>query len=138
MSSVSTTMSLSQHAQTTGTPDKSGPIVLNQFRPSVPVWSKTLWQIFIKHVTIFIQLILWIFTSYSYNKFGQLKKFINYTLSSGELNSLYKKSPRLPIPDINFKIAVIWFAKVYNQQYLLSNICINMLTSTTYSICYIH
>jgi hypothetical protein len=41
---------LSQHAQTTGTPDKSGPMALNQFRPSVPVWSETLWQTFVKHV----------------------------------------------------------------------------------------
>src|SRR6266702_8328401 len=35
-----------------GTPDKSGPMALNQFRPSVPVWSKTLWQTFVKHVAI--------------------------------------------------------------------------------------
>ena len=47
-----------------------------------------------------------VFTSYSYDEFGQLEKSINYTLSSGESNGLYKKSPRLPVPDINFKIAV--------------------------------
>ena len=99
-------------------PDKSGPMALNQFRPSVPVWSETLWQTFVKHVAISAWLILWIFTSYFYNEFGQLEKFINYILGSGELNSLYKKSPRLPVPDINFKIAVTQFAKVNNQQYL--------------------
>ena len=101
-----------------GTPNKSGPIALNQFRPSVPVWSETLWQIFIKHVAISAWLILRIFTSYFYNKFRQLKKFINYTIGSSELNGLYKKSPCLFIPNINFKIAVTWFAKVNNQQYL--------------------
>jgi hypothetical protein len=97
-----------------GTPDKSGPMALNQFRPSVPVWSETLWQIFIKHVVISAWLILWIFTSYFYNEFGQLKKFIDYTIGSGESNGLYKKSPCLPVPDINFKIAVMRFAKVNN------------------------
>ena len=97
-----------------GTPDKSGPMALNQFRLSVPVWSETLWQMFVKHVAISAWLILWIFTSYSYDKFRQLKKSIDYILSSSELNGLYKKSPRLPVPDINFKIAVMWFAKVYN------------------------
>ena len=106
---------MSQHAQTTGTPDKSGPMALNQFRPSVPVWSETLWQTFVKHVAISAWLILRIFTSYFYDEFGQLKKFINYILGSGELNGLYKKSPRLPVPDINFKIAVTRFAKVNNQ-----------------------
>ena len=35
-----------------GTPDKSGPMALNQLRPSVPVWSETLWQTFVKHVAI--------------------------------------------------------------------------------------
>ena len=45
---------------------------------------------------------------------------MDYTLSSGESNGLYKKSPCLPIPDINFKIAVIWFAKVYNTRILLN------------------
>ena len=98
-----------------GTPDKSGPMALNQFRPSAPVWSETLWQTFVKHVAISAWLILWIFTSYSYNKFRQLKKSINYILSSSKSNGLYKKSPRFPIPDINFKIAVTWFAKVNNQ-----------------------
>ena len=58
---------------------------LNQFRPSVPVWSEPLWQTFIKHVAKSILLILRIFTSYYYNEFGQLKKFINYILSSSEL-----------------------------------------------------
>ena len=95
-------------------PDKSGPIALNQFRPSVPVWSETFWQTFVKHITISAWLILQIFTSYFYNEFGQLKKFINYILGSSELNSLYKKSPRLPVPDINFKIALTRFAKVNN------------------------
>src|SRR6266700_1905021 len=52
----------------TGRPDKSGPMALNQFRPSVPVWSETLWQTFVKHVAISTWLILWIFTSYSYDK----------------------------------------------------------------------
>jgi hypothetical protein len=33
-------------------PDKSGPIALNQFRPSVPVWSETLWPTFVTHVGI--------------------------------------------------------------------------------------
>ena len=93
-------------------PDKSGPMAFNQFRPSVPLWSETLWQTFIKHVAISIWLILRIFTSYLYNEFGQLKKFINYILDSGELNGLCKKSPRLPIFDVNFKIAVTRFAKV--------------------------
>ena len=97
-----------------GTPDKSGPMALNQFRPSVPVWSETLWQTFVKHVAISAWLILRIFTSYFYNEFGQLEKFINYTIGSGELNGLYKKSPCLPVPDINFKIAVTRFAKVNN------------------------
>ena len=46
---------------------------------------------------------------------GSLKFFINYTLSSGESNGLYKKSPCLPVPDINFKIAITRFAKVNNQ-----------------------
>src|SRR6266702_8141731 len=90
---------------------------LNQFRPSVPVWSEPLWPTFVTHVGISAQLILRIFTSYSYDEFGQLKKSINYTLSSGKLNGLRKKSPRLPSPDINFKIAVTWFTKVNNQQY---------------------
>jgi hypothetical protein len=36
----------------TGRPDKSGPMALNQFRPSVPVWSETLWPTFITHVVI--------------------------------------------------------------------------------------
>jgi hypothetical protein len=88
---------------------------LNQFRPSVPVWSEPLWATFVRHVGISAQLILQIFTSYSYDEFEQLKKSINYTLSSGELNGLYKKSPHLPVPDINFKIAITRFAKVYNQ-----------------------
>ena len=87
---------------------------LNQFRPSVPVWSEPLWPTFVTHVGISAQLILRIFTSYSYGEFGQLKKSINYTLSFGELNGLYKKSPGLPVPDINFKIAMTRFAKVYN------------------------
>ena len=87
---------------------------LNQFRPSVPVWSETLWQTFVKHVAISAWLILRIFTSYYYDKFGQLEKSINYILNSGELNGLYKKSLRLPVPDINFKIAIMQFAKVYN------------------------
>ena len=90
---------------------------LNQFRPSVPVWSEPLWPTFVTHVGISAQLILRIFTSYSYDEFGQLEKSIDYTLSSGKLNGLRKKSPRLPIPDINFKIAVTQFTKVYNQQY---------------------
>src|SRR6266700_2683429 len=94
------------------TPDKSGPMALNQFRPSVPVWSETLWQTFVKHIAISTWLILQIFTSYFYDKFRQLKKFINYTLSSGESNGLRKKSPRLPVPDINFKIAMTRFTKV--------------------------
>jgi len=80
---------------------------LNQFRPSVPLWSETLWQTFVKYVAKSISLILWIFTFYYYNKFKQLKKFINYILSSGESNGLYKKFPYFPVPDINFKIAVI-------------------------------
>ena len=96
------------------TPDKSGPMALNQFRPSVPVWSETLWQMFVKHVAISAWLILRIFTSYFYDGFGQLGKFINYTLGFGESNSLYKKSPRLPVPDINFKIAVTRITKVNN------------------------
>lgn len=100
-----------------GTPDKSGPMALNQFRPSVPVWSETLWPTFVKHVAISAWLILRIFTSYSYDKFRQLEKSIDYTLGSGESNGLRKKSPRLPVPDINFKIAVTRFAKVNNQQY---------------------
>ena len=79
------------------------------------MWSEPLWPIFITHVGISAQLILRIFTSYSYDEFGQLKKSINYTLSSGKLNGLYKKSPCLPVPDINFKIAVTQFAKVNNQ-----------------------
>ena len=79
------------------------------------MWSEPLWQTFVKHVAKSTLLILRIFTSYYYNEFGQLEKFINYILSSGELNGLYKKSPRLPVPDINFKIAVTRFAKVYNQ-----------------------
>ena len=87
---------------------------LNQFRPSVPVWSETLWQTFVRHVAISAYLILRIFTSYFYDKFGQLKKFIDYTLGSSESNGLHKKSPCLPVPDINFKIAVTRFAKVYN------------------------
>ena len=87
---------------------------LNQFRPSVPVWSETLWQTFVKHVAKSTLLILRIFTSYYYNEFGQLKKFINYILSSSELNGLYKKSPCLPVPDINFKIAMTQIAKVNN------------------------
>ena len=91
---------------------------LNQFRPSVPVWSEPLWQTFVKHVAKSTLLILRIFTSYYYNEFGQLEKFIDYILSSGELNGLYKKSPCLPVPDINFKIAVTWFAKVYNTRIL--------------------
>src|SRR6266702_2241377 len=91
---------------------------LNQFRLSVPVWSEPLWPTFVTHVGISAQLILWIFTSYSYDEFGQFEKSIDYILSSGELNGLRKKSPRLPGPDINFKIAVMWFAKVNNQQYL--------------------
>ena len=95
-------------------PDKSGPMALNQFRPSVPVWSETLWQTFVKHVAISTWLILWIFTSYFYNEFGQLKKFINYILGSSELNSLYKKFPCLSVFDINFKIAMTWFVKVNN------------------------
>ena len=90
---------------------------LNQFRLSVPVWSKPLWPTFVTHVGISAQLILWIFTLYSYDEFGQLEKSINYTLSSGELNGLHKKSPRLLGPDINFKIAVTRFTKVNNQQY---------------------
>ena len=89
-----------------GRPDKSGPMALNQFRPSVPVWSETLWQTFVKHVAISAWLILQIFTSYSYDKFRQLEKSIDYTLSSGESNGLHKKSPCLPVPDINFKIAM--------------------------------
>jgi hypothetical protein len=36
-----------------GRPDKSGPMALNQFRPSVPVWSETLWPTFVTHVAIF-------------------------------------------------------------------------------------
>ena len=36
----------------TGRLDKSGLIALNQFRPSVPVWSETLWPTFVKHVGI--------------------------------------------------------------------------------------
>ena len=92
-------------------------MVLNQFRPSVPLWSETLWQTFVKHVAISIELILRIFTSYYHDEFRQLKKSIDYILSSGELNSLRKKSPRLPVPNIKFKIAVTWIAKVYNQQY---------------------
>ena len=59
--------------------------------------------------------ILRIFTSYYYNKFGQLEKSISYILSSGRLNSLYKKSSSFPVPDINFKIAITQIAKVYNQ-----------------------
>ena len=90
---------------------------LNQFRPSAPLWSETLWPTFVKHVAISAQLILRIFTSYFYDKFGQLKKFIDYTLGSSESNGLHKKSPCLSIPDINFKIAVTRFAKVNNQQY---------------------
>ena len=74
---------------------------LNQFRPSIPVWSKPLQQTFVKHVTKSTLLILRIFTSYYYNEFGQLEKFINYILSSGKLNNLYKKSPCLPVPNIN-------------------------------------
>ena len=85
---------------------------LNQFRPSVPVWSEPLWPTFVTHVGISAQLILRVFTSYSYSEFGQLKKSINYTLSSGKLNGLYKKSPYLPVSNINFKIAIKWFAKV--------------------------
>ena len=112
-------------------PDKSGPMALNQFRPSVPLWSETLWPTFIKHVAISAQLILQIFTSYSYDKFRQLKKSINYTLSSSELNGLYKKSPCLPISGINFKIAITRFAKVYNYGRNIRN---NILTLTTYSL----
>ena len=81
--------------------------MLNQFRPSVPVWSEPLWPTFVTHVDIFAQLILRIFTSYSYDEFRQLKKSINYILSFSELNGLYKKSFYLPVPDINFKIAII-------------------------------
>ena len=91
---------------------------LNQFRPSVPVWSETLWQTFVKHVAITAWLILRIFTSYFYDEFRQLKKFIDYILGSGESNGLRKKSLCLLVPDINFKIAVTRFAKVNNQQYL--------------------
>ena len=80
---------------------------LNQFRPSVLLWSETLWPTFVTHVGILAQLILQIFTSYSYDEFGQLEKSINYTLSSGELNGLYKKSPRLPVPDINFRPLIV-------------------------------
>ncbi len=87
---------------------------LNQFRPSVPVWSEPLWPTFVTHVGISAQLILRIFTSYSYDEFGQLEKSIDYTLSSSELNGLRKKSPRLPGPDINFTIAVTRFTKVNN------------------------
>jgi len=87
---------------------------LNQFRPSVPLWSETLWQTFVKYVAKSTLLILQIFTFYYYSKFRQLKKSINYILSSSELNGLHKKSPRLPVPNINFKIAVTQFAKVYN------------------------
>ena len=90
---------------------------LNQFRPSVPVWSEPLWATFVRHVGISAQLILRIFTLYSYNKFRQLEKSINYILNSSKLNGLYKKSPSLPISDINFKIAVTQIAKVYNWQY---------------------
>ena len=89
-------------------------MALNQFRPSVPLWSETLWQTFIKHVAISIELILRIFTSYYYDEFRQLKKSIDYILGSGELNGLLKKSPYLPVPNINFKIAVTRIAKVYN------------------------
>src|SRR6266702_151489 len=91
---------------------------LNQFRPSVPMWSKPLWPTFVTHVSISTQLILQIFTLYSYDEFGQLEKSINYTLSSSELNGLRKKSPRFLSPNINFKIAVTQFTKVNNQQYL--------------------
>ena len=93
-------------------------MALNQFRPSVPLWSETLWQTFVTHVAISAWLILRIFTSYYCDKFGQLEKSIDYTLNSGESNGLYKKSSRLPVLNINFKITMTQFAKVNNQQYL--------------------
>ena len=69
---------------------------------------------FVMYVAISAWLILRIFISYYYNKFRQLKKSINYILNFSELNNLYKKFLRLFISNINFKIAITRFAKVYN------------------------
>ena len=58
--------------------------------------------------------VVWDECAWRRSEFGQPKKSIDYILSSSKSNGLHKKSPCLPVPDINFKIAVTRITKVYN------------------------